>query len=59
MKVRLVEGIWIIALSDQQPLIFMKLDLLQADDLIRTLFQLSCQRQQTAPGVWQPEPKTV
>ena len=44
---------------NQEPLIFMELELLQANHLIGTLLQRFCQREQSAPRVWQPEAETV
>ena len=43
----------------QQISISVKLDFLQANNLIGILFQLFCQCEQPAPGIWQHKPKAV
>ena len=43
----------------QQPLIFVKLDFLQANELMGEALQFFCQRQQPAACIWQPKSETV
>jgi hypothetical protein len=60
VKIRLVKGIRIAgAVSDQQFLIAIELDLLQTDDLVRAMLQFLGQREQAAACVWHVPPEAV